>query len=91
MKTIGFKGGFEIFNLGYGSPIKLLEFISILEQLTGITANKEYSNRQPGDVDVTYADISKAKEYLDFQPKIGVTEGLKKYLNWFKQYYTLLI
>ena len=89
VKAAGFKGGFEIFNLGYGSPIKLMEFLSILEELTGILAKIEYSDRQPGDVDITYADISKAKKLLNFQPKVGVKEGLKNYLKWYKQYYNL--
>ncbi len=89
VRTIDFQHGFEVFNLGFGSPIKLKEFISILEDITEITAKIEYADRQLGDVDTTHADISKIKKFLGFQPKISVQQGLEIYLDWFKEYYGL--
>ncbi len=86
-KALKYQGGFEIFNLGYGKPIKLMEFLTILEDLCGKKAVYEYEPRQPGDVDITYADVSKAKRILGFHPKTSVEDGLSKYLAWFKPYY----
>lgn len=89
IKAFEYKGGFQIFNLGYGKPIKLMDFLSILEKVTGNNAKFEYSTRQPGDVDITYADISKAAKELGYKPKVSVEEGLRKYVSWFKQYYRI--
>ncbi|MFX0170789.1 MAG: GDP-mannose 4,6-dehydratase [Candidatus Hodarchaeota archaeon] len=87
IKAFKYKGGFEIFNLGFGKPIGLKYFLSILEDYIGKKAKLEYHPRQPGDVDITYADTSKAKQILGFEPKINVEEGIREYVSWFKQYY----
>ena len=69
VKAFEYLGGFQIFNLGFGKPVKIKELLRILENLCGKKAVYEYRPRQPGDVDITYADISKAKQILGFQPK----------------------
>lgn len=87
VKAHEYNGGFQIFNLGYGAPIKTTSFLAIFEDYLGKIAKIEYIGRQPGDMEVTYADISKAKKELGFRPKINPQEGVKRYLDWFLQYY----
>ena len=68
----------EIYNLGNSSPVTLNEFISICEKVSGKTALYDQIEEQLGDVPHTYADISKAKKDLDYEPKINLADGLKK-------------
>lgn len=75
---------YEIFNLGNSNPVKLMDFISILEEHLGKKAKKNFKEMQPGDVYCTYADISKAKRLLGYDPKTSVYEGLKRFAEWFK-------
>lgn len=76
---------FEIFNLGRGNPVKLNEFISIVEKFLNKKAKKEFINRQKGDVPITYADISKAKKMLGYEPKVSFEEGIEQTVNWFQK------
>lgn len=87
LKSFKYKGGFEIINLGYGRPIKVIDFLTFLEKISGKKSKIEYIGRQPGDVKTTYADISKAQKELGFKPSINIEKGLKKFFKWFKQYY----
>jgi len=71
----------EVYNLGNSSPVSLNEFISLCEKVVGKKANYDQIENQLGDVPNTYADISKAKRYLDYSPKIKLEEGLKLMFN----------
>ena len=78
----------EIFNIGAGSPIKLLDLAKLMLKLT----NKEelgiiYDPPRPGDIIDSFADISKAKEILKFQPKYTQEQGLRDYFQWFCKKY----
>ena len=77
--------GYEIFNLGNSDPISLNEFISTVEKVVGKKAEINQEPMQPGDVSLTYADISKAKEMLDYEPKTKFEDGLKKTWEWFDE------
>lgn len=68
----------EIYNLGNSNPISLNEFISTCENICGNVALYEQLDEQLGDVPHTYADISKAKRDLDYEPKTSLSDGLKK-------------
>ena len=68
----------DIFNLGNSHPVSLNEFIETCEKVTGVNANIEYLPEQLGDVPYTYADITKANKYLNYEPKISLEEGLTK-------------
>jgi UDP-glucuronate 4-epimerase len=68
----------EIYNLGNSSPVTLNEFITTCEKVTGKTAHYEEVGNQLGDVPHTYADISKAKRDLGYEPQTPLEEGLKK-------------
>jgi UDP-glucuronate 4-epimerase len=71
----------EIYNLGNSNPVSLNKFIKICEKITGKIANFEQYEEQIGDVPHTYADISKAKKDLDYEPKTKLEDGLVKFYN----------
>ena len=77
----------QIFNLGRGEPVELIKFVKIIENCLHKKAKKKYLPIQPGDVCLTYANISKAKKLLGYIPKISVEQGIKKFINWYKSYY----
>ena len=80
---------FEIINLGCGNPIKLLDFINILEKHLGYEAKKVMKPMQDGDVPATWADISKAKKILDYHPRINIDEGIFEFVNWYRKFYNI--
>jgi nucleoside-diphosphate-sugar epimerase len=78
--------GYEIINLGGGkNPISINQIIEILERLIGKKAKREYLNFHKADVKVTWADISKAKKLLNWEPEISIEEGLKRTVKWSKE------
>lgn len=74
----------ELFNLGNSYPISLNTFIKTCEKVSDRTAIINQKNEQLGDVPVTYANISKAKILLNYEPKVRLEEGLKNTYNWMK-------
>jgi UDP-glucuronate 4-epimerase len=76
--------GYEIFNLGSGRTIELRALVELLEKITGNAANIEWQGDQPGDVKLTYADISHAQQQLDYQPNTSMEEGLRATVDWLK-------
>ena len=79
--TVKLKNKAEIYNLGNGNPVSLNEFIETCEKVTGKKAIINYMENQLGDVSITYADISKAKEELGYNPKVKILEGLSYVYN----------
>lgn len=79
------KFDFEIFNLGNSKPVKLRAFIAAIEKAAGKKALIRRMPEQQGDVDVTFADISKAKKLLGYKPEVGIEEGVKRYVAWYKK------
>ncbi|MGM0461344.1 MAG: NAD-dependent epimerase/dehydratase family protein [Fibrobacterota bacterium] len=78
---------YEVFNLGNNTPVRLMDFISLLETHTGKTARMEFLPMQPGDVPRTYADISRAREKLAYSPETGIRDGLEHFVTWYKNYF----
>jgi nucleoside-diphosphate-sugar epimerase len=75
--------GYEIINLGGGNnPIGLNQMIKMMEDISGKKAKIKFGNPVAADMDVTWADISKAKTLLGWSPKISFEEGLKRTLEW---------
>lgn len=74
---------FEIFNLGNSNPIELKEFIKLVELSTGKKAKIVQKPMPIGDVDITYADISKAKKLLSYSPETSIKEGMEKLVEWY--------
>jgi UDP-glucuronate 4-epimerase len=75
---------FEIINLGGSSPVTLLELISNIEEILGKKAAINYLPDQPGDVSLTYADVSKAHSILGYTPGTPLRKGLERYVEWVK-------
>ena len=84
IKSIDLENNFEIINLGNSSPIKLKDFINTFEEIIGKKATIINKPIPAGDVMQTYADISKAKELLNWEPKTSLKEGLSKLIEWYK-------
>ena len=74
----------DIFNLGCGNPITMLELIEIIEKEVGKKAKVKYLKKSEGDMKLTFADNSKAKKMLDYQPKISIKDGIKRYVEWYR-------
>ncbi len=80
---------YEIFNLGNNTPIDLMDFIGMLEDTVGMEAEKNMMPMQPGDMKITYADISTSQEKLGYEPKTDLKEGTKKFVEWYMDYYNV--
>lgn len=79
------KSNYEIFNLGESQTIELKDLIALLEESLGKKAVIERKPMQPGDVPLTFADISKAKELLGYNPTTKIEQGIPKFVEWFEQ------
>jgi len=77
--------GYEVYNLGESRTIALRELIEKLEKLLGKKAIIQQLPPQPGDVPITYADISKARKKLNYNPKFPIEKGLEQFVRWFKE------
>ncbi len=78
---------YRIFNIGNNKPIKLMDFITVLEDEIGKKAVKEFVSMQEGDVYSTYADISSLNKLIGFQPKTSIEDGLREFVIWYKEYF----
>ena len=78
---------YKIYNIGNNNPVKISDFIEILEQELNRVAKKIYLPMQPGDVYETYADIDDLKKVTGFAPKTSLKEGLHKFIVWYKEFY----
>ena len=88
---------YKVYNIGGGQPENLLDFVNILQEellRAGVLpedydfeAHKELVPMQPGDVPVTYADATALERDFGFTPKITLREGLRKFAEWYKEYY----
>jgi len=85
MNAISREFKFEIINLGNSNPVELNHFISLIEKNLGKKAKIKRLQEQPGDVRITYSDIRKAKKLLDWEPKVKIEEGMKKFAEWYKR------
>ena len=75
--------GFEIINLGSDHPVKIKEVVHLIEGLTGKTAQCEYKPIHPADVPATWADISRARDHLKWEPRINLQQGFENLVNWY--------
>lgn len=76
--------GYQIINLGYGSPISLNEFIHIYEELIGKKARIEYAPAPASEPRITYCDNTRARELLGFNPQVKINEGLARTWAWYQ-------
>lgn len=78
---------YKIFNIGHGSPVKLLDFVEALEVAIGSKAKLNLLPMQLGDVYQTFADVDDLFEKVSFKPKIAVVEGVTSFVKWYKSFY----
>ena len=76
---------YEIFNLGESHVVSLKEMVETIENAIGKKAILDIQPMQPGDVDKTYADISKAKAMIGYDPQTNFSEGIRKFVEWYKR------
>lgn len=89
MKSIERPFQYEIFNLGESRTTKLMDLIEIISKCAGKPAQIEWQPYQPGDVEITYADITHARTLLNYKPCVPVEEGIQRYVHWFKKFYNI--
>jgi UDP-glucuronate 4-epimerase len=78
-------GTFRIVNLGESEPIRLSRLVEGLERATGREARIDRRPVQPGDVERTFADISRAREILDYDPRVDLETGLSRFVSWYRE------
>jgi UDP-glucuronate 4-epimerase len=82
----GQPGEHRIYNIGNNRPETLLDFIATLERALGRTAVKQMAPMQLGDVVSTYADIGPARRDLGFAPTTPISEGIARFVAWYREY-----
>jgi len=76
----------RVFNVGAGRPIALLDMIAALEKAIGRGAEKLMLPMQPGDVSATFADVSRLRASIGYEPKVGLELGLERFVEWYRDY-----
>lgn len=84
MAVLQYHQGFEVYNLGESQTTSLMELVNLIEEAMGKKANIKMLDSQPGDVSITYADITKASRALNYQPMVSMEEGIKRFIEWYK-------
>jgi len=80
--SITYETQFDVFNLGNSNPVTLLELVRLLETAAKRRATLDFQPPQPGDVPRTWADISKARRLLGFEPRTQLADGLQRFWKW---------
>ena len=77
----------RIYNIGNSSPTKLMDYINAIEKCIGVKAKKEFLPLQMGDVPSTSSDCSELESWIGFKPHTSVYDGVKKFVEWYKDFY----
>ena len=86
---VGSRDTWQVFNLGNTHPEKVSKLISLLERGIGKRANITRAPITAGDVPMTFADVSHAREKLGYEPKVSLEQGLNQFLRWYSRYYNV--
>jgi UDP-glucuronate 4-epimerase len=78
---------YKVYNIGNNNPVELIKFIEVIENTLGKKANMEFMDLQPGDVVATYADVDDLMEDVGFKPATSIKVGVKRFVEWFKDFY----
>jgi len=76
---------YEVFNIGSNSPVSLKEMIETIEKVLGKKARIKSLPMQPGDVDRTYADITKLREMTGYNPSLSFEDGIRSFVEWYRK------
>ena len=82
---------YRIFNIGNGSPVELMRYIEAVESSLGVKGKYNMMDIQPGDVPATHADTTALEEYISFKPQTSIEEGVSRFIDWYKEYYELVL
>jgi UDP-glucuronate 4-epimerase len=77
--------GYEIFNLGESQTVTLERLIELIESALGKRAIIDRRPPEPGDVPITFADISKAREQIGYEPRVKIEKGIELFVDWFRR------
>lgn len=80
---------YRLFNIGNNNPEQLMDFISLLENAIGKTAQKEFLPMQAGDVKATYADTNALEAWVGFKPHTPLNVGVERFVDWYRQFYSI--
>jgi UDP-glucuronate 4-epimerase len=78
---------YKLYNIGNNQPISLMKFIEVIEQVLGKDAQKNLLPMQPGDVPVTYADVTDLMKDVGFKPHTPLKVGISRFVEWYQNYY----
>lgn len=87
--VISHSGIYEIINLGNSSPVQLKDLIAAIAKATGIEPHIIQEAEKPGDVTITYADISRAQQLLNYHPQTDLETGISRFVSWYQKYHLL--
>lgn len=76
-----------VYNIGNSKPVKLMDFITTIERITGRKAVMQMTDMQPGDVYCTYADTTRLQNDFHYQPSVSIDEGLQRFYQWYVRFY----
>ncbi|WP_092143288.1 MULTISPECIES: NAD-dependent epimerase [unclassified Pseudomonas] len=79
----------KVYNIGFGSPVRLLQFIECIEEALGIRAIKNFLPLQSGDVVDTWADTRELEARVGFRPQVAVPVGVQSFVDWYRDYYAV--
>jgi UDP-glucuronate 4-epimerase len=85
LATLALAPGFEILNLGGADTTSLADLVRILGEELAVEPRIEYLPAQPGDVPITFADVSKAARLLGYSPKVPIRDGLSRFVSWYRE------
>ena len=77
----------RLYNIGHGSPVQLMDFIRAIEKVTGKKAVLNMMEMQKGDVVTTWADTTALEQDYGYCPKVGIEEGVEKFVKWYRDFY----
>jgi UDP-glucuronate 4-epimerase len=80
---------YKVYNIGNNAPVKLMDYVKAIENALDKKAVIELLPLQPGDVPATYADVSDLVKDLGYKPNTTIEDGVKKFINWYKEYYKI--
>jgi len=78
---------YKIYNIGNNEPVELMRFIEVIEDALGKKAKKKFFDLQPGDVPMTFADVDDLIRDVGFKPSTSIEDGVKKFIDWYRNYY----
>lgn len=81
------QGNYKLYNIGNNDPVTLERFVKAIETATGKTAQRNYLPMQPGDVEVTYADVTDLQRDFGFVPATSIEAGMQQFVDWYVDYY----